>query len=94
MPQISSVGNPEISDAAVAKDGRVFVADTLLDPNKRQSNPKYVESVELKSPPGFRRLKTVLENLKIPHEYLDEGNFESNVSGILQKITKGADKPA
>lgn len=60
-------GNPESADAVIARDSSVFVADKLSDTNKKQLNHLGVEWVELRSKDGFLRFKTVLENLKIPH---------------------------
>lgn len=79
-------GNPESADAVIARDSKVFVADKLSDTNKKQLNYSEIEWVELRSDLGFRRFKTVLENLKIPHEKLDEGNLESNIDSILEEI--------
>lgn len=89
MPQIPPIGNLEIADAAIARGSGVFVADTFSDTNKRRLNSRGVEWVELRSDLGFRRFKTVLENLQIPHQELDEENLESNINRILQEITKG-----
>jgi len=79
-------GNPEGADAAIARDSHVFVADTLSDTNKKQLNSMGVEWVELRSERGFRRFKTVLENLQIPHQELDEEDLESNIDSILEEI--------
>jgi len=82
-------GNPESADAVIARDSKVFVADKLSDTNKKQLNYSEIEWVELRSDLGFRRFKTVLENLEIPHKKLDEGNLESNIDSILEEITGG-----
>lgn len=78
-------GNPEGADAAIARDSHVFVADTLSDTNKNQLNSIGVEWVELRTDHGFRRFKTVLENLQIPHQELDEEELESNIDSILEQ---------
>lgn len=82
-------GNPESADAAIARDSHIFIADTLSNTNKRQLNSRGVEWVELRSDPGFRRFKTVLENLEIPHEKLDERNLESNINSALEAVAGG-----
>lgn len=84
--KLMGVGNPEGADAAIARASDVFVADTLSDTNKKQLDSRGVEWVELRSDHGFRRFKTVLENLQIPHEELDEENLESKINSILEEI--------
>ena len=82
-------GNPESADAVIARGSKVFVADKLSDTNKKQLDHLKIEWVELRSNHGFRRFKTVLENLGIPHGELDEKNLESNIDSILEEITGG-----
>ena len=66
-------GNPESADSVIARNSKVFIADKLSDTNKSQLESMRIEWVELSSSKGFRRFKTVLENLKIPHSnYVDE----------------------
>lgn len=79
-------GNPESADAVIARSSKVFVADKLSDTNKKQLNHLKIEWVELRSNHGFRRFKTVLENLGIPHGELDEKNLESNIDSILEEV--------
>ena len=82
-------GNPESADAVIARGSKVFVADKLSDTNKKQLNHLKIEWVELRSNHGFRRFKTVLENLGIPHGELDEENLESNIDSILEEVAGG-----
>jgi len=79
-------GNPESVDAVIARGSKVFVADKLSDTNKKQLEHVGIEWVELRIGHGFRRFKTVLENLGIPHQELDEANLESNIDSILEEI--------
>jgi len=77
-------GNPESADAVIARDSKVFVADKLSDTNKRQLNSLSVEWVELRHDSGYKRFKTVLENLNIKHE-----DFEGDVDSRLDEIFRG-----
>ena len=65
-------GNPESADAAIARDSQIFVADTLSDLNKTQLTERGVRWVELRSQQGFRRLRSILEELQIPHQEQEE----------------------
>ena len=60
-------GNPESADVAIARDSKIFVADTLSELNKEQLSDRGVHWVELRSKMGFRRLRKILEKLQIPH---------------------------
>jgi hypothetical protein len=80
-------GNPESADAVIARGSKVFVADKLSDNNKKQLNSLGVEWVELRNDSGFRRLETVLKNLKIPHEKLPE-NFDKKLELVFKKVFK------
>lgn len=77
-------GNPESADAVIARDSKVFIADKLSDTNKKQLNSLGVEWVELRHDSGYRRFKTVLENLDIPHE-----DFDGDVDIRLDEIFRG-----
>lgn len=78
-------GNPESADAAFARDSSVFVADKLSDSNKTQLNNSKIQWVELRDTDGFKRFKTVLENLNIPHtDYI--GDLDTNLERILIEI--------
>ena len=79
-------GNPESADVVIARDSSVFVADKLSDTNKAQLDSLNVEWVELRDEFGFRRFKTVLENLEIPHSELNEKDFDSKIDEIFEEI--------
>lgn len=76
-------GNPESADAVIARDSKVFVADKLSDTNKKQLNSLKVEWVELRAKDGYKRFKSVLQNLNIPHKELT-----GNINYILENIFK------
>jgi len=80
-------GNPESADAVIARDSKVFVADKLSETNKKQLNSLSVEWVELRSDGGFKRFKTVLDHLKIPHGSLPE-NIDKKLEMVFKKIFK------
>jgi len=78
-------GNPESADAVIARDSSVFIADKLSDTNKKQLNSLKIQWVELRDKDGFKRFKTVLKNLNIPHtDY--KGDLDKNIETILTKI--------
>lgn len=76
-------GNPESADAVIARDSKIFVADKLSETNKRQLNSLEVEWVELRGNNGWKKFKSVLENLKIPHE-----DFTGDLNKALESIFK------
>lgn len=78
-------GNPESADAVIARDSKVFVADTLSKQNKNQCDQLGISWVELKSTDGYRRFKEVLEKLEIPHiDYT--GNLDEDLPDILNRL--------
>ena len=78
-------GNPESADAVIARDSSVFIADKLSDTNKKQLKSLKIQWVELRDTDGFKRFKTVLENLNIPHtDY--KGELDKDIDKILTKI--------
>lgn len=79
-------GNPESADAVIARDSKVFVADKLSDTNKAQLDSLNIQWVELRNSHGFRRFKTVLENLDIPHTDYSDDNIDEDVTEIFNEI--------
>ncbi|MDR1484315.1 MAG: hypothetical protein LBT09_05785 [Planctomycetaceae bacterium] len=77
--KLMGVGNPENTDAAF--DIKVFIADTLSQQNKNQCEKLNINWVALREPEGFRRFKSVLEKLDIPHK-----NFKSDLDETLNMI--------
>lgn len=78
-------GNPESADAVIARGSKVFVGDKLSVTNKAQLDALGVEWVMLREENGFKRFKTVLENLNIPHTDLNE-NYMENIDNILEQV--------
>ncbi|MDR1147027.1 MAG: CfrBI family restriction endonuclease [Spirochaetaceae bacterium] len=78
-------GNPESADAIFARKSDVFIADKLSEQNKNQAEKLGVHWVELHSIDGYKRFKTALEKLKIPHKNFD-GDIDSALRNILQNI--------
>lgn len=61
-------GNPESADAFIARDSRIFIADTLSDQNKAQLTSRGVEFVELKdNTHSLSDFIKILKKLDIPH---------------------------
>ncbi len=78
-------GNPESADVIHARDTEVFVADTLSELNINQLNANNVEWIELRHKDGYKRFKTVLENLKIPYKNFN-GDVDKELKNILNEI--------
>lgn len=78
-------GNPESADAVIARGSKVFVGDKLSVTNKAQLDTLGVEWVMLREENGFKRFKTVLENLNIPHTDLNE-NYMENIDTIFEQV--------
>lgn len=78
-------GNPESADAIIARNSNVFVADTLSPQNKNQCDQLGVNWVALRDKGGYKRFKTVLEKLEIPHEDY-KGDLEKDLPIILDDL--------
>ncbi|MGM8216617.1 CfrBI family restriction endonuclease [Bacillaceae bacterium W0354] len=65
-------GNPESADAVIARDSKIFVADTLSDTNKKQLDSLEVEWIELRSDKGYEKFKTILAKRGIPYDDLKD----------------------
>jgi hypothetical protein len=78
-------GNPESADAIIARNSNVFVADTLSQQNKNQCDQLGVNWVALRDKGGYKRFKTVLEKLEIPHEDY-KGDLEKDLPIILDDL--------
>ena len=78
-------GNPEVADAVIARESKVFVADKLSDTNKAQLNGLGVSWVELRIENGYKRFKNVLDDLSIPYtDYI--GNIDDDLEAIMDEI--------
>jgi hypothetical protein len=78
-------GNPESADAVIARDTNVFIADTLSQQNKNQCEQLNINWVALREPEGFRRFKSVLEKLNIPHKDF-KGDLDETLNTILSEL--------
>jgi len=78
-------GNPESADATIARDSDVFVADKLSDLNKQQLTQRGVRWIELRSPDGYKKFETVLQELNIPHSQL-QGDVNKRLEEILDEL--------
>ena len=83
-------GNPEVADAVIARESKVFVADKLSETNIAQLTSLNVGWVELRNENGFRRFKEVLEKFNIPFidfsSEINEEQLEEVLEGILDEI--------
>jgi len=78
-------GNPESADATIARDSDVFVADKLSDLNKQQLTQRGVRWIELRSPDGYKKFETILQELNIPHSQL-QGDVNERLEEILNEL--------
>ena len=77
-------GNPESADAVIARDSKVFIADTLSQTNIKQLDSDNIEWVHLRTKDGYRRFAKVLKNLGIPYKDY-QGNIEDDIEKIIEK---------
>ena len=62
-------GNPESADAVIARNSKVFIADTLSEQNKNQLDARKIFWLELKNHSKeniLNQFKNILKNLDIP----------------------------
>lgn len=78
-------GNPESADAVIARDSRVFVADTLSLQNKNQCDQLGVSWIACRDTNGYKRFKDALVKLDIPFEDYT-GNLEEDLDAILDEL--------
>ncbi len=80
-------GNPESADAIIARNTDIFIADTLSQQNKNQCDQLGIKWVALRDKDGFRKFKTILEKLNIPHQDYN-GNLDKDLITILGDLLK------
>ena len=78
-------GNPENADAIIARSTNIFVADTLSQQNKNQCDELGIHWIALRDVNGFRKFKSILEQLEIPHSNYT-GNLEEDLPVILDNL--------
>lgn len=88
-------GNPEVADAVIARESRVFVADRLSQTNKNQLDALGVFYTELRNDKdiaefnadeGFLRFHQTLDNLNIPYEMPELDNIDELLNDIFDEI--------
>lgn len=80
-------GNPESADAIIARNTNVFIADTLSQQNKNQCDILGIHWIPLREKEGFKKFKTILEHLEIPHNDYS-GNIDEDLENILNDLIK------
>lgn len=78
-------GNPESADAIIARNTDVFIADTLSQQNKNQCDELGIKWIALRDFNGYKKFKSILEQLKIPHSDYT-GNLEEDLPVILDNL--------
>ncbi len=80
-------GNPESADAIIARDSKVFVADTLSKQNKAQCDQMDICWVACRDKDGYKRFKLALDKFDIP--YTDyNGNLDEDIPKILDSLRR------
>lgn len=79
-------GNPESADAIFARNTNVFVADTLSQQNKNQSELLGVLWVALKDNDGYKQFGEVLTKLGIPHTDYTGLDLNADLEDILDDL--------
>lgn len=78
-------GNPESADAIIARNSKLFVADTLSQQNKNQCDQLDICWVACRDNEGFKRFKIALQKFRIP--FVDyNGNLDIDLPNILDEI--------
>lgn len=78
-------GNPESADAIFARKSNIFVADTLSQQNKYQSDELGVVWIELRTPDGYRRIEKAFDKYNIPNTKYN-GDLDNDLDIILDRI--------
>jgi len=79
-------GNPEVADAVIARESKVFIADKLSDTNIKQLDSLGVHWTYLRSEEGFIRFEKTLKALNIPYVMPDINNLDSLIESIFDEI--------
>lgn len=78
-------GNPESADSTIARDSDIFIADKLSDLNKKQLEQRGVRWIELRSENGYSKFETILKELNIPHNQLQD-DVDKRLDQVLNEI--------
>ena len=79
-------GNPEVADAVIARESKVFVADKLSETNIAQLDSLNVFWTYLRSEDGYLRFEETLKGLGIKYTVPNPENLDTLLSGILDEI--------
>jgi hypothetical protein len=79
-------GNPEVADAVIARESKVFVADKLSDTNISQLDSLNVYWTYLRSENGYLRFAKTLSGLGIKHKIPNPDNINTLLEEILDEI--------
>jgi hypothetical protein len=78
-------GNPESADVVIARNSSVFIADKLSDLNKTQLDNLDVKWVELRTEEGYKKFKSILDDLQIKYEEYN-GDLDEDLDVIFQDV--------
>lgn len=78
-------GNPESADAPMARDSRVFVADTLSEKNKQELDARGILWVEMCDASVIEQFAEVLKKLGIPYKPF-KGNLQRAINKTLDAV--------
>jgi len=81
-------GNPESADAPLARNAKVFVADTISDTMKQQLSNAGILWVELRGAQDWMQFAAVLSQLGIPHRKVPAGKEAQRLKKSLDAVFK------
>lgn len=84
--KLTGQGNPESTDAIIARSSDVFIADTLSPQNKNQCDKLGISWVCLKDKDGYKRFAFVLDKLGILYTKYTGGDLEKDIDLILKEL--------
>lgn len=79
-------GNPESADAALAREAKVFVADTISETMKQELSEKGILWMELRGANDWKQFADILQSLEVPHQPIPEGNETEWLSKCLDAV--------
>jgi hypothetical protein len=80
-------GNPESADGALARQVKVFVADTLSESNKRELSEHGILWAELRGTEGIGQFGQILQQLEIPYT-APQGDISAKWEAVLETLFK------
>ena len=79
-------GNPEVADAVIARESKIFVADELSDLNINQLTSLGIYWTSLRKESGFLRFEEALKGLGIPYTLPDISRLDVLIDDIFKEI--------